>query len=69
MLIFYGGLMTYFCLFLSPFVESPAFPFIGSRGGRDTEGCLRSEVLSSAVEAAVATCSGNGRPSLDTMVT
>jgi hypothetical protein len=59
MLIFYGGVMTCFSL-CPPFVESPAFPFIGSREGRDAGGCLRSEVLSSAVEAAVAMCSGNG---------
>jgi hypothetical protein len=56
--------MTCFCLVPPPFIESHAFPFIGSRGGRDAGGCLRSEVLSSAVEAAVATCSENGRPSL-----
>jgi hypothetical protein len=59
--------MTCFALSL-PFVESLAFPFIGSRGGRDAGGCLRSEVLSSDVEATVATCSENGRPSPDTMV-
>jgi hypothetical protein len=69
MLIFYGGVVTYFRLFHPPFVESPFFPFIRSRGGRDAEGCLRSEVSSSVMEAAVATCSGNGQPSLDTMVT
>jgi hypothetical protein len=61
--------MTWFFFFLSPLIESPAFPFIGSRGGRDAGGCLRSEVLSSAVEVVVATCPENGRPSLDTMVT
>jgi hypothetical protein len=66
MLIFCVRVMTCFAL---SFIESPAFPFIGSREGRDAGECLRSEVLSSAVEAAVATCSGNGRPSLDTMVT
>jgi hypothetical protein len=39
MLIFYGGVMT--CsAFLSPFVESPASPFIGSREGRDAGGAL-----------------------------
>jgi hypothetical protein len=55
----------------SPFslVESPACPFIGSRGGRDAGGLLRSEVLSSAVEVTVATCPENGRPARDTMVT
>jgi hypothetical protein len=68
MLIFCGGVMTCFSLCL-PFIESPAFTFIGSREGRDAGGCLRSEVLSSDVEAVVATCFGNGRPSLDTMVT
>jgi hypothetical protein len=35
MLIFCGGVMTCFCLVSSPFVESPAFPFIGSREGKD----------------------------------
>jgi hypothetical protein len=67
-LIFYGGVATGSSLF-PPLVESPAFTFIGSRGGRDVGGCLSSEVLSSAVEAAVATCSENGQPSPDTMVT
>jgi hypothetical protein len=28
-----------------PFVEAPACPFIGSRGGRDAEGCPRSVVF------------------------
>jgi hypothetical protein len=69
-LIFYGGMITwFFLLFSPPLVESHTFPFIGSRGDRDARGCLRGEVLSSAVEVAVATCPGNGRPSLDTMVT
>jgi hypothetical protein len=66
MLIFYGGVMTSFASFI-PFVESHACLFIGSRGGRDAGGCLRGEVLSRVVEAAVATCSENGRPSPDTM--
>jgi hypothetical protein len=37
MLILYGGVMACFSLSVSPFVESPAYPFIGSRGGRDVE--------------------------------
>jgi hypothetical protein len=39
MLILCGGVMT--CFFpCPPFVESPAFSFIGSREGRDTGGAL-----------------------------
>jgi hypothetical protein len=42
MLIFYGGMVTSFfvCPSSPPFVESPAYPFIGSRGGRDAGGAL-----------------------------
>jgi hypothetical protein len=45
MLIFYGGMVTGFFVCPSsayplPFIESPACPFIGSRGGRDAEGAL-----------------------------
>jgi hypothetical protein len=61
MLIFYDGVMACFSLSVSPFIES--------RRGRDAGGCLRSEVLSRAVETVVATCSENGRSSPDTMVT
>jgi hypothetical protein len=40
-LIFYSGMVTGFLLsVLLPLVESPACPFIGSRGGRDTGGAL-----------------------------
>jgi hypothetical protein len=41
MLIFCGGVMTCFALCPSaPLVESPAFPFIGSREGKDAGGAL-----------------------------
>jgi hypothetical protein len=44
MLIFYGGMVTGFLSSVvrpfSSFVESPACPFIGSRGGRDAGGAL-----------------------------
>jgi hypothetical protein len=40
MLIFYGGMMTWFSFFFLPLVESPVFPFIGSRGGRDAGDAL-----------------------------
>jgi hypothetical protein len=42
MLIFYGGRVTGFASSVvpAPFVESPAYPFIGSRGGRDAGGAL-----------------------------
>jgi hypothetical protein len=66
MLIFYGGGDDLFFLVCPPFVESPAGPFIGSRGGRDVRECLRDEVLSSVVEAAIATCPKNDRSSPDT---
>jgi hypothetical protein len=45
MLIFYGGMVTDFLLVRPSVVESPVCSFIGSRGGKDVGGCLRSEVL------------------------
>jgi hypothetical protein len=68
MLIFYSGVMTCFAL-CPPFHRVPCLPFYRVKRRQRRQGCLRSEVLSSAVEAAVATCSENGRSSLDTMVT
>jgi hypothetical protein len=44
MLIFYGGVITCFAFSLSSFVESPAFPFIGSREGRDAGGALEVKI-------------------------
>jgi hypothetical protein len=41
MLIFYSGMVTCFLLIrCCPFIESSAYPFIGSRGGRDAGGAL-----------------------------
>jgi hypothetical protein len=42
MLIFYGEMVTSLLFFHCPppFVESPACPFIGLRGGRDAGGAL-----------------------------
>jgi hypothetical protein len=42
MLIFYSGMVTGLLLVHRPlpFVEFPASPFIGSRGGRDAKGAL-----------------------------
>jgi hypothetical protein len=45
MLIFYGGVMTFSPSSPLPLsVESPAFPFIGSREGRDAEGALEVKI-------------------------
>jgi hypothetical protein len=70
MLIFYGGMVTGFLLsVVHPLRRVPCLPFYRVKRRQGRHGCLRSEVLSSAVEAALATCPENGRPSLDTMVT
>jgi hypothetical protein len=85
MLIFYDGMVTGFLLsviffsffpfspssfpLFSPLRRVPRLPFYRVKRRQGRWGCLRSEVLSTAVEAAVATCLENGRPSLDTMVT
>jgi hypothetical protein len=70
MLIFYGGVMTFFAFFSPPSLRRvPCLPFYRVKRRQRRGGCLRSEDLSSTVEAAVATCSENGRPSLDTVVT
>jgi hypothetical protein len=71
MLIFYGGMVTDFFAFSSSVFlrRVPCLPFYRVKRRQGRRGCLRSEVLSSAVEAAVATCPENGRSSPDTLVT
>jgi hypothetical protein len=70
MLIFYGGMVTGFLLsVIRPLRRVPYLPFYRVKRRQGCQGCLRGKVLSSAVEAAVATCPENGRPSPDTMVT
>jgi hypothetical protein len=39
-LLWWDGDWLFACPLSPPFVESPACPFIGSRGGRDAEGAL-----------------------------
>jgi hypothetical protein len=71
MLIFYGGMVTGFFVVCRPppLVEGPYLPIYRVKRRQGRRGCLRSEVLSSVVEAAIATCLENGRPSSDTMMT
>jgi hypothetical protein len=71
MLIFYGEMVTGFLFFRCPhpFRRVPCLPFYRVKRRHGRRGCLRGEVFSSAVEAAVATCPENGRSSPDTMVT
>jgi hypothetical protein len=70
MLIFYGGMVTGFLLsVVLPHRSVPCLPFYRVKRRQECRGCLRSEVLSSAVEAAVATFPENGRLSPDTTVT
>jgi hypothetical protein len=71
MLIFYGGMVTGFLLVRRRLSlrRVPCLTFYRVKRRQGRRGCLRGEVLSSTMEAAVATCPENGRPSSDTMVT
>jgi hypothetical protein len=53
------------CPSFAPLRRVPCLPFYRVKRRQGLQGCLRSEVLLSAVEVAVATCPKNGRPSPD----